>query len=256
MAGHKKYYAFHEKEDGERIIKEGFTKGIANAKEALVVAKYYREKYGYGEVRLERAIISFCKEHDKNFNEIINQNSIGVWVKNAMRYQLHDSRNIKIYHSEMIEIKKIKNLRNRKLLFASLVLSKSVKTNNTSDKYYLHHTHFPQVIHMTKLKITEVQFADILSDFIAEELLYPYAPERESVLIKFAVSKGSVAMNIPDPDLAMESYRAFFGGDIVYCANQCGKEIIKTTSKKYCGDCAKEKHKEAKRKNWHKSKVD
>jgi hypothetical protein len=67
-----------------------------------------------------------------------------------------------------------------------------------------------------------------------------YKPQKKSLLINFATDKGAVAIRLNDPSQVLERYRAFFGGDIVYCANKCGTEIVKTTTKKYCDECAKE----------------
>jgi hypothetical protein len=245
MAGHKRQFVFHEQRGAEKILKVGFKDGVVNGREALMVTKLYRKLYGYGATRLEKAIISFCKEHDPNFNPVVEQDSIAVWIKGAMKFELHDSKNIKVYHHEMIEIMKIKDLRQRKLLFVILVLSKSMKSSsNTSEKYYLHFSNIAQVITMSGFKIKEGECLAMMRPLVQAGLLHVYAPERESIGVKFAVTSGSVALTVPDPSQVLESYRAFFGGDVSLCAT-CGEEIIKTGNKtKYCEVCAKKSKKE------------
>lgn len=244
MAGYKRTFSFHEKRDAENVIKNGFTDGITNGKEAQVVAKYYREIHGYGEVRIERAIIKFCKENDPSFNAILEAESISHWVKNAMEFPLRKAKPIVITHSEMKEIKKVRNLDNRKILFVTLVMVKAIKSASTSpqgSKYYLHYDTIPLVINELEKKITEIEFADIVHDFISLGLMTLYKPQRQSLLINFANDEGSVAIKLLYPSEAVERYKSFFGGDIKLCANGCGTEIVKTGNKtKYCPDCAKE----------------
>ena len=83
-----KAFMFNEEKIAEEIIRNGFEKGIIDYGKMYVVAKYFREKYDYGAVRLEREIIDFCKSVDPNFNPITQAEYIKKWVKSAMEYNL------------------------------------------------------------------------------------------------------------------------------------------------------------------------
>ncbi len=45
-----------------------------------IVSKYIRQTFDYGEIRLEKAVIKFCKEQDPNFNPIMERESIKKWI--------------------------------------------------------------------------------------------------------------------------------------------------------------------------------
>lgn len=63
----KKRFSFDEEKEAEEIFKNGFPGGKLDYGKMYLIAKYFRETFGYGEVRLEREMLKFCKEHDKNF---------------------------------------------------------------------------------------------------------------------------------------------------------------------------------------------
>jgi hypothetical protein len=238
----KYIYSFHEERDALDVITNGFSDGFATGREGSLVAKYYKKEFGYGEVRLERAVIDFCKKHDPSFNAIVQADSIEKWVRDAMNFDFRKVTNVRITHAEMREIKKIKDLRSRKILFMILVLSKS--TPEEREKYYFRDEFLPLLRDALDFKSTELTLAGEFKPFIDAGLIVRYSPESKSCFIKFASNDGSVAMRIPDPSQALERYRSFFGGDIFYCANGCGTEIVKTGNKtKYCPECAKTKEK-------------
>ena len=142
MAGHKKVYEFNQVREVKRIIASGFTDVEVNGKEAIMVAKHLKASTGYGAIRLEKALIKFCLEHDHSFNPVVEAENIGMWIRTAMRVDnpLREIKNVLIKHSEIKEIKKIKDPKMRKVLYSALVLAKSFYKGG--DKYYLNILYF------------------------------------------------------------------------------------------------------------------
>ena len=104
-----KAFLFNEEEEAERILKEGFDiEGIDYGK-MYIIAKYFREKYNYGEIRLEREIIDFCQSVDSNFNPITQAEYIQKWVKSAMKYDLRKINSIYITKKDVEFLREIEN---------------------------------------------------------------------------------------------------------------------------------------------------
>jgi hypothetical protein len=262
----KKLYSFDEKKSAEETLLKGFPNGKIDSGEMSVVAKYFRNIRGLGAVKLERELISFCQSQDPDFNPIIEAHTIKGWIKFALENNLRKVNPITITHNEIETIKTIINLKERKILFAILVLAKALKQGGTrknkitqtSEKYYIHYNNIPTIIHLSESKITEKEFAKVLRLFRERGLLFYYSPEKELIRLEFVNNDGPVAMTIDVPEKAMEYYRAFFGGDAYYCPN-CGKETIKNSNRQEkCDECSritrKEKEKERLKKFYKNSK--
>ena len=127
----KKTFSFDEEKDAEQIIINGFENKAIDYTKMYVIAKYFKDKFGYGEIRLERELIKFCKQQDKNFNPIVDSDSIKKWVKSAMNYALRKIKNIIVSKKEIKFLKTIDNTKDRKLLFMTLVMAKALKFRNT-----------------------------------------------------------------------------------------------------------------------------
>jgi hypothetical protein len=247
MSGYKKIYSFDERKDAEEVANLGFTNKLVNPREAGLLAKYYRNVYGFGAIRLEKTLVAFCKEQEPDFNPVTEAESIKRWVRNAMQNRLRKVDTILITHAEMDVIKAIKDLKHRKILFVTLVLAKAVKkggTNknqpaSTSDKHYLHYSMLPKIADMMNFRVTELGVVDVLSNYI-DSLVTPYSAEKECFLVNYVNPTGPVAMTITDPDKALEFYNVFFEGELVYCPN-CGDVMKKTGNRQErCKKCSTE----------------
>lgn len=254
----KKHFSFDEERDAEKIYNNGFPNGTIDYSQMYLIAKYLRQTFGYGEIRLEKAVIKFCKTQDENFNEITEADSIRKWVKSALNYDLRKIDNISISKKEIDTLKKINNNKDKKLLFIILVFSKalkkgSVKRNKsnlkTSDNYYIHYNNFLDIIRLSKLTNTsEVDLADILYKY--KYLFTFYKPERELIRLEFVDKNPKEKTIMSDLNDVSRYYSIFFEKQKQdsFCA-KCGIKIIKNSNKqKYCIECAKivdrEQHKE------------
>ena len=243
----KQNFSFDEKEDAEKILQTGFPNGIINYGSMQLVARYYRDVFGYGAVRLEREIIKFCTSQNPNFNAVTENDSVKKWIKNAMDYSLRKIDCIKITHSEMNKIKEITNLKNRKILYIMLILAKAkryggVKKNHLtqSDKFYINYSDFPDISRMASVNMTEVKLADVLWEFRELNLITIYNAEKETILLNYVSDTDpNIAITIDNPKRALEYYRVFFGGETIHCPD-CGKEIVKKSgAHERCSECAK-----------------
>ena len=121
----KKVFSFDEEKDAEEVIKNGFPNGTIDYNKMYLVAKYFRKSFKYGAIRLERELIKFCKDQDRNFNPVIDADSVKKWVKSAMNYELRKIDSITISQKEIDALKNIDQPHERKLLFITFVLSKA-----------------------------------------------------------------------------------------------------------------------------------
>jgi hypothetical protein len=248
--GNKRRYSFDEERDAEETINKGFLQGKIDIRAMYGIAKYFRTKEGLGEIKLERKLIEFCSAQDATFNPLVEANNIKKWVRRAMFYELRKTELITITHYEMDVLKTIHDLKHRKIFFAVLVFAKSLKSGGTkkgrieskSGKYYIHYSNLDNIAGLLDFKITKIQLADILYQYTLYELLIPYNAEKEIILVNFAKDDSPTAMTIKEPELALQYYRAYFGGDTSYCQN-CGKEMVKKVSNnhRFCDECQLEK---------------
>lgn len=244
----KKLFSFDEEKDAEEVIVNGFPNGVIDYGKMYVVAKYFRQHFNYGEIRLEREIIKFCKAQDPNFNPITEVESIKKWIVSAMGYNLRKIDSVIISPKEIAFVKEIDSEKDRKILFAILILTKALKTGNTrrkkdeyktSPNYYIHFSNFTDVIHICQLKnLTEVDLADIL--FKYKEHFTFYNPEKQLIKVNYVDNNIKEGITIDKLDKAMDYYELLFDKKQphFYCVD-CGKEIVKNSNKqKRCKECS------------------
>jgi len=264
----KKLFSFDEKRDAETIIQRGFPDGDINYTEMYLVAKYFRQTMNYGEIRLEREIIRFCKEQDKDFNPVVEATAIKKWVRSAMNYNLREIYSISISQKEINFLKTIEIEKDRKLLFMALVLSKGLKLGNTTKKnripntstnHYIPFAKFSDVIRLSGIKnLTEVQLADIFWKY--KPAIIVCYPKRELVKLDYADKNPETEISLDNLNELLSYYQLlltepYTGKEkILMCAN-CKKETKKEyNNQKYCKACSvivkKEKDKKRMKKKY------
>jgi hypothetical protein len=241
----KKSFSFDEEKDAEKIYNNGFANGIIDYSKIYLVAKYIRQTFGYGEIRLEREVINFCKKQDKNFNPIVEADTIKKWVKSALNYDLRKIESITVSQKEIDTIKKIKSNKDKKLLFAILVFSKALKKGSvkrdksklkTSDNYYIHYNNFTDIIRLARLTNTsETDLADILYNY--HTFFTFYKAERELIRLEFIDKNPKKIIIITDFNNLMHSYGILFEvikpeyPKILGRCSICDKEFIKKSNR-------------------------
>lgn len=250
----KKEFIFNEKEYAEKIIEEGFENGILDYSKIYTVAKYFREQYGYGEKVLEKKIIEFCIKHDKNFNPIVEAGAIHKWVKSAMKYGLRKIDHVVISEKDVEFLKTIKNSKDRKVLFATMIFSKSLKQASTkrkkstrapSDNFYVHYNNILDISRISNINgLTELGLVKIYNKY--PEYITFLHPERELIKLEYVDKNVDTKVVIKNLWDISESYEKLFD-DFHKCA-VCGEKLIKTSGNQiYCKECAKTKRTEQQR---------
>lgn len=242
-----KAFMFNEEKIAEEIIRNGFEKGIIDYGKMYVVAKYFREKYDYGAVRLEREIIDFCKSVDPNFNPITQAEYIKKWVKSAMEYNLRKINDVYISKKDVAFLEEIENNQDRKLLFAVLVLAKAMKKSGTrraqgeyktSDNYYIRYSNLTDISKISGIKISKLQLADMLHRY--SEYFTFYTPNKELIKVEFVDKADPEDIKIDSLEDVSEMYEKLFEKkEIVAVCEICGKSFTKASNRqKYCHDCS------------------
>jgi len=245
----KKTFLFNEEKPAKRLYENGFENGIIDYGQMYLVAKYIRQTNNFGEIRLEKALIDFCKEQDENFNPIKEAEIIKKWLRSAMNYDLRKIESVTVSENEIETLKTITNDRDRKILFVILVLARALKRGNTkrdkkefrtSEHYYIHYNNFSDIIRLARLNnISEVDLAKILHNY--SQWFIFYNPERELLRLNYTdEDRKTIIIN----DLAnmIDYYNILFEKNIYMTrCEKCGIEIKKNSNKqKYCKPCAKE----------------
>jgi len=257
----KKSFSFNEEEEAKDIILNGFPKNTIDYGKMYIIAKYLKGTFGYGEIRLERELIKFCKKQDKNFNPVIDVEIIKKWVKSAMKYGLRKIEQINISQKEIDFLKTIETTKDRKILFMILVIAKGLKKGNTklvkgkiktSDNYYIRYNNLIDIIHMTKqTNISEIKLANILYKY--KKLFTFYDAERELIRLEYTDKNPEKIVHLKNVSNMLENYETLFGSEKYVICERCDKKVTMTNgNQKYCPECSKiirkEKQKELMRK--------
>jgi hypothetical protein len=244
----KKIFSFDEKKDAEEIILNGFPNGAIDSSKMYLVAKYFRQTFDYGAIRLERELVRFCKEQDKNFNPVTDADLLKKWIKSALAYDLRKIDSVTISQKEIDVLKTIEVQRDKKLLFVALLLSKALKHRNTkikqkdiktSDKYYIRYSNFLDIIRLSGIKnVTEVDLTKIFYKY--QNLFTLYNPRREVIRIEYADKNSENGILIENLERMMEYFDLLFGKNkLTGICSVCGREIIKNSNKQSrCKECS------------------
>lgn len=239
----KKEFSFDELKDAEKVLMEGMPNGIDYGK-IYLVAKYFRQTFRYGAVRLEKELIKYCTEQDENFNPVVEASAIKKWVKVAMSYGLRKIDFVSLSNKEIDFLKTIEPTKDRKLLFSILVFCKVLKKNSHSPKqsenHYIRYANFPDIIRITKTSgITEVDLANIIHKH--KKHFTFYNPEKELIRIDYVDTFPESQFIIDRLDSIAGYYEMLFGErkGVGQC-ERCGRTFVKNgNAQKLCLSCKK-----------------
>lgn len=245
----KKSFSFDEEKDAEKIYNEGFPDKNIDYSKMYLIAKYIRQTFDFGEIRLEKELIRFCKKQDSNFNPIIEAKAIKKWVNSAMNYNLRKIENVSISEKEINFLRTIGNNKDRKLLFTILVFSKALKKSNirrkkdelrTSENYYIHYNNFSDIIRLARVNnVSETDLGDILNRY--RNYFTFYNAERELIRLDFVDKAPKKEIVINDLNNLINYFNIIFEQTkpLALCV-KCGKEIKKNSNRqKTCSSCSK-----------------
>lgn len=239
-------FLFNEEKEVEEILKNGFPNKSIDYNKMYLVAKYLREKSRYGEIRLEKELIHFCKEQDKNFNPVIERETIKKWIKSALNYSLRKILSIDISTKEIEFLKNIENERDKKLLFITLTLAKALKESKlrklrkeikSSQHYYIRYNNFSDIIKLSGIKnFSEADLAKTFNKY--KNYFIFYSPEKEVIQIGYIDKTPQNSITINNPENILEYYNLLFGKNNGKCVI-CGKMFIKKSNRqKSCPSCS------------------
>ena len=231
---------FDEFEEAQKILKEGFKNGKVSIHEASLIAKYYF-LMGLTPSKIKKELISFCKLHSQNFNEIVYRDLICKALNNSSKYGLK-TNDIKINVTEN-EINIIKSLPHiyGKILFVMLILAKNDKYNNQNknikytEKFYCH-SDFLRIMRIAKVYLNPIDTIKA-KHFLDAEKGYISATE-----MNYANWEVLIIDEDSNTSIIIENINNIIKYFPLFCG-VCKKNIEKENkSKKYdmCKDCYKE----------------
>lgn len=241
----KKYFSFDEETLSEDIITEGFDETIDYGKMYLV-AKYFRQKFNYGEKRLEREVIDFCMKQDPLFNPILEMNAIRRWVNSALKYNLRKIETVSISLKDIEFLKTIPLDKDRKILFSILVLSKALKnsstrrkkkdTGNTTPNFYIRYNNIADIIALSGISgLTENRVLKTINKY--KEYFFFYFPEKRLIRVDFIDKSPEKEYEIKNMEDIEKEYESIFGKNVSTCS-ECGRPYSrKSNNQKLCPEC-------------------
>lgn len=221
-----------EKKDAENIYLKGFTNGEFNPYEALLVAKYIREKEGAGDARLKTLLVKFCYDKDRFFNYVVLRNKIKEIIRNSKKGWNSRIDPVFIKQEELDKIRSIKNFTAQKILFVYLLFAK--KTDG-----FFYKNRLPDVKQILGLRITNKEIQEYSRLFYEAGLL---RDSNENYFLTFLSNGVSVISFSTQKEVlkATDVYTKYCGGELGYC-KECGNEFIKIGRELFCSNCTKDR---------------
>jgi hypothetical protein len=232
---------FYEKDEAERLLKNGFT-SFMSFQDLALLARYF--KYlGKNNTQIRKSLIAFCQKYNSDFNEILARNKIENAILNSQKFSLRLKMDVNITQSELDTIKK-NNYKIQRILFILLVIAKYFKYNNTSIKqkeptkydanFYVSEK-FTTIIKMANINVSKKERHALSLALTKSGLVTPTLVG--SLQINFVDDNSPVVIVVTDMNNII-SFLPFF------CAN-CGKEIEEKAKRHdFCDECYKGKRKE------------
>ena len=232
---------FYEKERAEELLENGFFCFI-KFEELIILAKYFRDEKNKNDREIKESLISFCKEYDEDFNEILSRKKIADAVRISKKYKIKKDTDICITKKEIESINTFEEYKIRKVLFVMAVISKYLKYNhdgdnkNVEDKsYYVSSCSFINILKMAKVNVSKNERKRIL-----------YKIDQSGLIT--TLPTGCFKVNFIDENsekfVTIKSLNNIIDYYPKICAN-CGA-IIENNPKNHnlCPNCYKEKRRE------------
>lgn len=212
---------------------------------ALLLVKYYNE-LGEDVLKIRNNILDFLSKNEKDFNKVANSTWVERFVKNNLNVRFNEKEYISISKSELEKISSVKNLNIEKLLFVMLVCAKYDKQEKYNDYWYnekvvnIGQQMYSELFKMAKIKQKkEVQY-NILNTIITttDMLSMSNRPDRVGFKLNYVDNSDEELKVYSFEEDFINEYLKWRGYDL---CEECGETIEKTTNKKYCNSCVKQK---------------
>jgi hypothetical protein len=232
---------YDERKLAEQVLMNGFENGSYNWKEALLVAKHFRQIDGVGDSKVATQITSFCVANDPFFHPVPRSRTIKNLVRESRHSLVDYTDPIDIRQDEIDRIRNIKNFKLQQLGLGVLAIAKrNFKYNNG----FLNRYYWKDVKGTVNIKhITNIEVERCF--LVMKELEMVYASWTvNSHKILFIDHSSPVIFHIAE-DREMRRlgaiYKEYCGGETSYCSS-CGTEITKGSNRhRLCDECWREK---------------
>lgn len=250
----KKDFLFNEMDEAEKIITDGFENNKIDYGKMYLIAKYMKDKNNYGALRLEKELVDFCVKTDKEFNPVTQRSYIKKWVSSAMGYSLREITEIYISKKDVEFLKTIPAEKDRKILFATLIIAKALKISGTrrkkkeydkSNRYYIKYNNLSDIARISAIpNFTEIDVADLFHKYIEHFDIYP--PEKELLGVRFVDKEDSKDIRITNFNDVSDDYNFLFKDYVgVGVCKVCGANFDRANNRqKYCKECSTKIRKE------------
>ncbi len=224
---------YSEKEDAERILRNGFKDGFRR-KDVLCLAKYYRHVNGWKDARIKRNILNFCRDNVVGFRNVPRMEMIRQIVRDSKQPFVETSKVVVITEEEYRRIRSIKNYKYQTILLALLVIA---KINDRDSAKLSEWKYIRKIIsrYITNKDIKSCITFCYNSGYIGE------IRRNDLHSILFINNSGKPVIQIKSNDDLFglgEVYEKLCGGKLGFC-KICKNEFIRESNRhSYCSNCS------------------
>ena len=240
---------FDEFKHAEFLLENGF-KDFIKWVDLLALARYYRYN-GYNNPEIKEAIVSFYKQFNPEYNEILMGEKVDNAIAKSKKQPLRFAVDVYITKQEMANIRKIKNYKYEKILFVMLVASRHNKLiyGSRSNRYYISQN-FSTILSLAKVYATRAE-RNYIKHFLHKAGMIT-APEMN----KFSERNTKEVQELlyidenSNHDIVVDNLNDIVSFYPPLCLN-CGKEIANINKKhrQLCEKCRNESRLDDIRKN-------
>jgi hypothetical protein len=227
---------FNEELLAGEIYSNGFVNKVYDFGEGVLVAKYLRHILGYGDAKIKSSLIEFCEKNDVFFNTILSMKKIRLSVTKSKKPFVNKSNPIPVCQEEIDVINGVKGYKQKRVLFAILVLAKK----ESNGLLYLNS--WNNIRHVLHCKTTNKEILSLMELYYSLGLMqvgeYYHKPtfiNRESPAITTISSKDIYSLNLV--------FEKLFGRDLFVCVDCHGEFEKKSYNQKRCKPCSLKKEK-------------
>jgi len=233
---------FDEYQYAESLLKNGF-KDFIKWIDLLALARYYRYN-GYNSPEIKKAIVSFYKQFNPEYNEVLMGEKIDNAIAKSKKQPLRFSVDVYITQQEMANIRKIKNYKYEKILFVMLVLSRYNKLiyGSRSNRYYINQN-FSTILSLAKVYVNK-QERNYIKHFLHKAGMIT-APEMNKYSEKNTkeIQELLYSNENSNHDIIVNNLLDIVSFYPLYC-DTCGNVIENANrNQKMCNNCSEEANK-------------